>query len=94
MQLSQFRYFRISFPEEMWLSSCPMTNHHPLLRHHSRRPPLAVAAAPSPALPWSRQRVLGKRPRQRLLAAHLLAAHKAVNRNRDRPVNVLRRAVL
>jgi len=37
--------------------------------------------------------ILGKRPRQRLLAADLLRAHKTIDRDRDRAVHVLRGAV-
>lgn len=60
--------------------------------HHRGLTPLAVASA-SLLATWPRKRVLGERSRQRLFAAHLLAAYEAVNCHRNGSVNVLRRAV-
>ena len=45
---------------------------------------------PGSAVAWPCERVLGESPRQRLLAADLLAAYKTLYRDGDGPVDILR----
>ena len=68
---------------------------HSQLRRNGGRPPPGGSASPLRATgPWPRQRVLGKRAGQSLLAADLLAADEALDRDGDGAVNVLGAAVV
>lgn len=79
-------------PIQPHLSLKPLIPLTPSGRPYHPYPPGAPRAPRDTRLP--RQRVLRKRPSERLLRADLLAPHEAVNRHLNRPLRVLRRAVL
>lgn len=69
-----------------------------LSRNSPQNPPPPSPRIPTtsrpPRLTRPRKRILGKRPRKRLLTTNLLTAHKTLNSNSNGAVNVLRGAVL